>query len=117
MYFLFILFICSKATANLVLSIKSQADSQPDSEIQMRLLNAARILAHATTKMVEAAKGCASNPNDSKQQEILKRAAEDVRSATNVAAGNALRKKVVKRLEVMSTYEPDNYFKPKIIPI
>ncbi|KAG1695569.1 Talin-1 [Nymphon striatum] len=91
--------ILEKATANLVFSIKSQADAQPDSEIQMRLLNAARVLAFATTKMVEAAKGCASNPHDSKQQEILKRAAEDVRSATNVAAGNALRKKVVKRLE------------------
>lgn len=48
--------ILAKATADLVQSIKGQADDQPDSEVQRRLLNAARILADATTKMVEAAK-------------------------------------------------------------
>jgi talin len=62
-------------------------------------LAAAKALADATAKMVEAAKGCASNPNDSMQQHRLREAAEDLRSATNIAASNALKKKVIKRLE------------------
>lgn len=44
--------------------------------------------------------GCASNPNDAMQQHRLRQAAEDLRSATNIAASNALKKKVIKRLEV-----------------
>lgn len=40
------------------------------------------------------------NPNDSHQQQILREAAADLRSATNAAASNALKKKQMKRLEV-----------------
>jgi len=44
--------------------------------------------------------GAAKNPNDEQEQEKLRRAAEDLRSATNTAASDALKKKLVKRLEV-----------------
>lgn len=43
--------------------------------------------------------GCAGNPNDSSQQQVLRTAAEDLRSATNAAAQNALKKKQLQRLE------------------
>lgn len=44
--------------------------------------------------------GCASSPNDSDQQRRLRSAAEDLRAATNIAASNALKKKLIRRLEV-----------------
>ena len=44
--------------------------------------------------------GAAKNPNAADQQQKLKQAAEDLRSATNAAASDALKKKLVKRLEV-----------------
>lgn len=44
--------------------------------------------------------GAARNPNAADQQQKLKQAAEDLRSATNAAASDALKKKLVKRLEV-----------------
>jgi hypothetical protein len=47
--------------------------------------------------------GCASSPNDSYQQQMLKSAAEELRSATNVAHSNALKRKLVGRLEVRTT--------------
>lgn len=46
--------------------------------------------------------GAARNPNAADQQQKLKQAAEDLRSATNAAASDALKKKLVKRLEVSS---------------
>ncbi|XP_042904301.1 talin-2 isoform X1 [Parasteatoda tepidariorum] len=91
--------ILATATATLIQAIKGEADSQSDSDIQKRLLAAAKILADATAKMVEAAKGCASNPHDSASQAALQKAAEDLRSATNAAANNALKRKLIRRLE------------------
>ena len=44
--------------------------------------------------------GCATSPNDSERQQMLRSAAEELRSATNTAASNALKKKLIKRLEV-----------------
>ena len=44
--------------------------------------------------------GAAKNPNAADEQQKLKQAAEDLRSATNAAASDALKKKLVKRLEV-----------------
>ena len=41
----------------------------------------------------------ASNPHDSECQEKLKIAAENLRAATNAATQNALRRKLVERLE------------------
>ncbi len=49
--------------------------------------------------MVEAAKGCATNPNDMDMQGLLRRAAEDLRTATTIAAGDNLQLKLIKKLE------------------
>lgn len=91
--------ILAQATSQLIQNIKGQAESQPDSDIQKRLLAAAKTLADATSRLVEAAKGCATNPHDSTSQAALRQAAEDLRSATNSAASNALKRKVMSRLE------------------
>ena len=68
-------------------------------ESQKRLLAAAKELADATQKMVEAAKSCASRPNDRDSQEALKRAAEHLRSTTHLAVGTTIKRKMIKRLE------------------
>lgn len=91
--------VLARATAQLIQSIKGEAQAQPDSDQQKRLLAAAKVLADATARMIEAAKGCASNPHDSENQAALRRAAEELRNATNVAASNALKRKIVVRLE------------------
>ncbi|XP_068221988.1 talin-2 isoform X2 [Palaemon carinicauda] len=91
--------ILAQATSHLIQSIKFEAESQTDSDLQNRLLAAAKQLADATAKMVEAAKQCASSPNDEEKQIVLKEAAENVRLATDAAANNAIKKKIIKRLE------------------
>ncbi|UYV64796.1 TLN1 [Cordylochernes scorpioides] len=97
--------ILAKATTDLISSIKGEAeDHQADSDRQKRLLTAAKILADATARMVEAAKGCASNPHDSQSQEALRRAAQELRNATNVAASNALKRKLITRLEAAAKH-------------
>jgi len=49
--------VCSvQATSQLVNALKSEAESQVDSEQQKKLLAAAKLLADATARMVEAAK-------------------------------------------------------------
>ena len=45
-----------KATSQLVNALKTEAESQADSEQQKKLLAAAKMLADATARMVEAAK-------------------------------------------------------------
>ncbi|KAL3884759.1 hypothetical protein ACJMK2_024867 [Sinanodonta woodiana] len=89
----------AQATSQLVNAIRGQAESHPDSDVQKRLLAAAKALADATAKMVEAAKGCATSPNDSERQQMLRVAAEELRSATNTAASNALKRRLIQRLE------------------
>ena len=48
--------ILAQATSQLVNAIKGQAESHPEAETQKRLLAAAKVLADATARMVEAAK-------------------------------------------------------------
>lgn len=91
--------ILAQATSHLIQSIKYEAESQGDADLQNRLLAAAKQLADTTARLVEAAKQCASHPNDEKRQFILREVAESVRTATNVASSNALKKKIIKRLE------------------
>ncbi|XP_038046321.1 talin-1-like isoform X5 [Patiria miniata] len=91
--------ILAMATSHLVNAIKGDAEAVTESDSQKRLLGAAKQLADATGKMVEAAKACASSPHDESQQQRLKQAAEDLRTATNAAANNALKKKILQRLE------------------
>ena len=71
--------LLGQATAQLIQSIKGEAEKQDDSEIQRKLLAAAKQLADATAKMVEAARLCASSPHDSTHQESLRIAAEELR--------------------------------------
>ena len=46
----------AQATSMLVTTIRGQAEDHPDSDVQKRLLAAAKALADATAKLVEAAK-------------------------------------------------------------
>ncbi|XP_064075633.1 talin-1 isoform X9 [Vanessa tameamea] len=69
------------ATARLIADIKTEAEKQP-SDTQCKLLAAAKLLADATTRMVEAARLCASSPQDREKQEALRRAAKELRFIT-----------------------------------
>ncbi|XP_050359192.1 talin-1 isoform X1 [Nymphalis io] len=69
------------ATARLIADIKTQAERQP-SDSQCKLLAAAKLLADATTRMVEAARLCASSPQDREKQEALRLAAKELRFIT-----------------------------------
>ncbi|XP_072378613.1 talin-1 isoform X3 [Diabrotica undecimpunctata] len=90
-----------QATAQLIQSIKGEAEKLPDSDIQRRLLAAAKTLADATAKMVEAARQCASHPTEIVYQDQLRRTAEDLRDVTVVAATTpALRAKLVNRVQI-----------------
>ena len=51
----------SQATSQLVNGIKGDAEGQDDDDAQKRLLAAAKVLADATAKLVEAAKVCFSH--------------------------------------------------------
>ena len=72
--------VLAQATAQLVSSLRQQAEFATDNTNEQRkFLSAAKMLADATAKMVECAKGCASQPNDTQLQYQLKRAAEELR--------------------------------------
>lgn len=89
-----------QATAELIKSIKGEAERHEDSEIQRRLLAAAKQLADATAKMVEAARLCASSPNESTHQIALRHAAEELRDITATTANTpAFKRKLIQRLE------------------
>ncbi|CAM9487463.1 talin-2 [Lampetra fluviatilis] len=92
--------LLAQATSDLINAIKVDAEAEGDQENSRKLLAAAKYLADATAKMVEAAKGAAANPESEEQQQRLQEAAEGLRVATNIAAQNAIRKKLVHRLEV-----------------
>ncbi|XP_022816800.1 talin-1 isoform X8 [Spodoptera litura] len=73
--------LLGQATAHLITNIKTEAEKQP-SEGQRKLLAAAKLLADATARMVEAARQCASEPQDREKQEALRKAAEELRYIT-----------------------------------
>ena len=54
--------------------------------------------------MVEAAKSCASKPQDPDSQEALKRAAENLRTTTDAAVRTTIKRKMIKRLENASKH-------------
>ncbi|KAM6293929.1 LOW QUALITY PROTEIN: talin-1-like [Aegotheles albertisi] len=91
--------ILAQATSDLVNAIKADAEGETDLENSRKLLSAAKILADATAKMVEAAKGAAAHPDSEEQQQRLREAAEGLRMAINAAAQNAIKKKLVHKLE------------------
>lgn len=89
-----------QATAELIKSIKGEAEKHDDSEIQRRLLAAAKQLADATARMVEAARLCASSPHESSHQDALRHAAEELRDITaTTAITPAMKRKLIQRLE------------------
>ncbi|TNN57045.1 Talin-2 [Liparis tanakae] len=72
------------------------------------MVRQARVLAQATSDLVNAMRsdaeaevdGAAAYPENEDQQQRLREAAEGLRVATNAAAQNAIKKKLVNRLEV-----------------
>ncbi|KAH8306929.1 hypothetical protein KR044_001207 [Drosophila immigrans] len=92
-----------QTTAQLIQSIKGEADQQEDADMQRRLLSAAKQLADATAKLVEAARLCSSNPHDSDNQNALRRAAEELREITTSTANTpAMKRELIQRLEFCS---------------
>uniref|UniRef100_A0A8D2LRG6 Talin 2 n=1 Tax=Varanus komodoensis TaxID=61221 RepID=A0A8D2LRG6_VARKO len=91
--------VLAQATSDLVNAMRSDAEAEIDMENSKKLLAAAKLLADSTARMVEAAKGAAANPENEDQQQRLREAAEGLRVATNAAAQNAIKKKIVNRLE------------------
>ncbi|XP_003372683.1 putative I/LWEQ domain protein, partial [Trichinella spiralis] len=96
--YLFCIFDCGHSILDCVqvTHIRGEADVQSEKE---HLLTAAKRLADATTRMIEAAKACAGVPDNVSHQVALKAAAEDVRTATTEAAEAQLRRQVVHALE------------------
>ncbi|KAG7517328.1 talin-2 isoform X1, partial [Solea senegalensis] len=91
--------VLAQATSDLVNAMRSDAEAEVDVENSKKLLAAAKLLADATARMVEAAKGAAAYPENEDQQQRLREAAEGLRVATNAAAQNAIKKKLINRLE------------------
>ncbi|KAI3377752.1 hypothetical protein L3Q82_008894 [Scortum barcoo] len=108
--------VLAQATSDLVNAMRSDAEAEVDVDNSKKLLAAAKLLADATARMVEAAKldlplvnikgqelayeGCAAAyPENEDQQQRLREAAEGLRVATNAAAQNAIKKKLINRLE------------------
>ncbi|XP_070071261.1 talin-2 isoform X2 [Drosophila takahashii] len=92
-----------QTTAQLIQSIKGEADQQQDADLKRHLLSAAKQLADATAKLVEAARLCSSNPHDSDNQNALRRAAEELREITTTAANTpAMKRGLIQRLEFCS---------------
>ncbi|XP_074862365.1 talin-2 isoform X2 [Carettochelys insculpta] len=92
--------VLAQATSDLVNAMRSDAEAEIDMDNSKKLLAAAKLLADSTARMVEAAKGAAANPDNEDQQQRLREAAEGLRVATNAAAQNAIKKKIVNRLEI-----------------
>ncbi|XP_051578035.1 talin-2-like [Myxocyprinus asiaticus] len=91
--------VLAQATSDLVNAMRSDAEVEVDVTNSKKLLAAAKLLADATARMVEAAKGAAAYPENEDQQQKLREAAEGLRVATNAAAQNAIKKKLITRLE------------------
>ena len=92
--------ILAQATAQLVSSLRQQAESvDDDTNQQKKFLAAAKMLADATAKMVESAKGCATKPTDHQLQYQLKKSVEELRLATNLATSSPIKRKIFQRVE------------------
>lgn len=93
-------FYCCNAFLLLqVTHIRGEAEVQRTEEDSQRLVGAARQLADATTRMIEAAKTCAVSPDEATHQVALKATVEDLRTATGIAAQEQLRRRAMLRLE------------------
>uniref|UniRef100_A0A8C1VHP9 Talin 2a n=1 Tax=Cyprinus carpio TaxID=7962 RepID=A0A8C1VHP9_CYPCA len=98
----------ANAAAMMVLKAKNVAQVSEDSVLQNRVIAAATQCALSTSQLVACAKvvsptisspGAAAYPENEDQQHKLREAAEGLRVATNAAAQNAIKKKLITRLE------------------
>ncbi|CAF3755907.1 unnamed protein product [Rotaria sordida] len=97
--------ILAQSTAQLVSSLRQQAESvDDDTNQQKKILSTAKMLADATAKMVESAKYCATKPNDTQLQYQLKKSVEELRLVTNMATSNHIKRKIFKRVEQCAKY-------------
>ena len=71
--------ILTKTTSALISAVKIKADAEMDLDTRQCLLDTAKPLVDATSKMVESLKGVTRNPHDGQAQEALCRAAEHIR--------------------------------------
>uniref|UniRef100_A0A8C5GHB8 Talin-2-like n=1 Tax=Gouania willdenowi TaxID=441366 RepID=A0A8C5GHB8_GOUWI len=99
----------ANAAAMLVLKAKNVAQVAEDTILQNRVIAAATQCALSTSQLVACTKvvsptisspGAAAYPENEDQQQRLREAAEGLRVATNAAAQNAIKKKLVNRLEI-----------------
>uniref|UniRef100_A0AAR2IZV6 Talin 2b n=1 Tax=Pygocentrus nattereri TaxID=42514 RepID=A0AAR2IZV6_PYGNA len=103
----------ANAAAMLVLKAKNVAQVAEDTVLQNRVITAATQCALSTSQLVACTKvqpptfyrlsdynGAAAHPENEDQQQRLREAAEGLRVATNAAAQNAIKKKLVNRLEI-----------------
>uniref|UniRef100_A0AAY4DRD1 Talin 1 n=1 Tax=Denticeps clupeoides TaxID=299321 RepID=A0AAY4DRD1_9TELE len=98
----------ANAAAALVLKAKNVAQKTEDSALQNRVIAAATQCALSTSQLVACTRvvaptisspGAAANPDSEEQQQRLREAAEGLRMATNAAAQNAIKKRLVNKLE------------------
>uniref|UniRef100_A0AAX7STX4 Talin 1 n=1 Tax=Astatotilapia calliptera TaxID=8154 RepID=A0AAX7STX4_ASTCA len=98
----------ANAAAALVLKAKNVAQKTEDSAQQNRVIAAATQCALSTSQLVACTRvvaptisspGAAANPDSEEQQQKLREAAEGLRMATNAAAQNAIKKRLVNKLE------------------
>uniref|UniRef100_A0A665VQK2 Talin 1 n=1 Tax=Echeneis naucrates TaxID=173247 RepID=A0A665VQK2_ECHNA len=98
----------ANAAAALVLKAKNVAQKTEDSTQQNRVIAAATQCALSTSQLVACTRvvaptisspGAAANPDSEEQQQKLREAAEGLRMATNAAAQNAIKKRLVNKLE------------------
>uniref|UniRef100_A0A6Q2WVU2 Talin 1 n=1 Tax=Esox lucius TaxID=8010 RepID=A0A6Q2WVU2_ESOLU len=98
----------ANAAAALVLKSKNVAQKTEDSALQNRVIAAATQCALSTSQLVACTRvvaptisspGAAANPDSEEQQQKLREAAEGLRMATNAAAQNAIKKRLVNKLE------------------
>uniref|UniRef100_A0A8C9VV10 Talin 1 n=1 Tax=Scleropages formosus TaxID=113540 RepID=A0A8C9VV10_SCLFO len=98
----------ANAAAALVLKAKNVAQKTEDAALQNRVIAAATQCALSTSQLVACTRvvaptisspGAAANPDSEEQQQKLREAAEGLRMATNAAAQNAIKKRLVNKLE------------------
>lgn len=63
-----------------------------------------------TSARLPLSQGAAANPDSEEQQQKLREAAEGLRMATNAAAQNAIKKRLVNKLEVRTSLHYDRFF-------
>ena len=93
-------YVKSQVSSQMVSFFKDEASGLSDEDAKRRLLAAARDLADATAKMIDAAGTLARDPSSDDARSTLRTATEDLRLIVNAAASNAMKRMLIKKLEV-----------------